>query len=160
MGNGSGDPADGRNWDEGPLESHACTKCYKLKDASARRGGAMKQTIWTIVLTAMLALWAAFIGVALLTTGPDSVDISVSLFGLYLMGTLAVVAWMQTKWGALLVVVVGLVIFVSEILSAALLVNPQYGDQTAQILYALTTVILPIFGFLSYRSIKSRGRGP
>ncbi len=113
----------------------------------------MKQSIWTIILVAMLALWAAFIGVTLLVSGP-SVDISVSLFGLYLMGTLAVVAWMQTRWGALLVAVVGLLIFVAEIVSAALLLNPQYGDQTTQILYAMSTVILPLFGFLSYRSIK------
>lgn len=113
----------------------------------------MKQTIWTNILVGLLVVWGAAIRVSLLVAGPTP-DISISLFGLYLMGTLAVVAWMQTRWGALLVLIVGLIIFASEIISAALLLHPEYGDQTYQILYAMSTVVLPIFGFLSYRSIK------
>lgn len=42
----------------------------------------------------------------------------------------------------------------SEIVSAALLLNPQFGGQTEQILYAMATIVLPVFAFLSYRSIK------
>jgi hypothetical protein len=128
-------------------------KNYYSANYSLDGGVVMKQTIWTIILTAMLAVWGAWIGITLLVTGP-AIDISVTLFGLYLMATLAVVAWMQTRWGALLVTVVALVIFLSEIISAGLFLNPQFGDQTVQILYASLTVILPVFGFLSYRSIK------
>ncbi len=55
----------------------------------------MKQSVWTIALVAVLGLFAAFSGIALLGFGPQS-DTAAQVFGLYFMVTLAVVAWMQT----------------------------------------------------------------
>ncbi len=116
----------------------------------------MKQSVWTIVLVAILALFAAFSGIALLGVGPQ-IDTAAQVFGLYFMLTLAVVAWMQTRWGALLVLVMGLLFFVSELISAALFLYPQYGDQTGAYLYAGITLIVPLFAFLSYRVIPKEG---
>lgn len=113
----------------------------------------MKQSIWTIILVVILALLGASSGVELLGYAP-SAGTAAAVASAYFLGTLAVVAWMQTRWGALLVVVMGILIFVSQVIYAALLINPQYGDQTGQYLYALVTLIIPLFGFLSYRSIK------
>ncbi len=113
----------------------------------------MKQSIWTLVLVAILALFAAFSGIALLGVGP-SIEPVAHVYALYFFVTLTVVAWMQTRWGALLIIVMGLLFFVSELISAALFLYPQYGEQTGMYLYAGLTLIVPLFGFLSYRSIK------
>ncbi len=114
----------------------------------------MRQSIWTIVLVAILALFALFSGISLLGFEP-SPGTAAAVLGLYFFATLAVVAWMQTRWGALLIVVIGLLWFVSELISAALLLYPQYGEQLGQYLYALLTLVVPLFGYLSYRSIKA-----
>ncbi|MFQ6013244.1 MAG: hypothetical protein ACE5LS_06335 [Thermoplasmata archaeon] len=116
----------------------------------------MKHSVWTIVLVAILALFAAFSGIALLGVGPQ-IDTAAQVFGLYFMVTLAVVAWMQTRGGALLVTVMGLLFFVSELISAALFLYPQFGDQTSAYIFAGITLIVPLFGFLSYRSITQQG---
>ncbi|MFQ5552316.1 MAG: hypothetical protein ACE5EW_01090 [Thermoplasmata archaeon] len=113
----------------------------------------MKQSIWTIVLVAILALFALFAGLGLLGLSPQ-IGPAASVLTLYFMGTLAAVAWMQTRWGALLVLVMGFLFFVSELISAALFLYPQFGDQTSAYIFAGVTLLVPLFAFLSYRSIK------
>ncbi len=112
----------------------------------------MKQTVWTIVLVVFLALYAALSGFALLGFGAQ-IGPAAQVFLLYFLVTLAVVAWMQTRWGALLVLVMGLLFFVSELIAAALFLYPQFGDQTSAYINAGITLIVPLFAFLSYRSI-------
>lgn len=112
----------------------------------------MDRNIWTIVTVVILALFAAFNVVALLGYGP-SAGTAAAVFGLYLYAALVVVAWMQTRWGALLVVGLGILIFVGDFFSAALYVYPQYGTQMQQYLYAPTNLLISLFAFLSYRSI-------
>ncbi len=116
----------------------------------------MKQTVWTIVLVVILALYAAFGGIALLGFGPQ-IDPAAQVFQLYFLVTLAAVAWMQTRWGALLVLVMGSLYFVSELIAAALFLYPQFGDQTSAYIFAAVTLIVPLFAFLSYWSIPKEG---
>lgn len=113
----------------------------------------MKQTVWTMILVAILAFFGAYYLVELAGYAPSS-GTAATVLGIYLVVTLGVVAWMQTRWGALLVVGVGLLIFAAQLVFAALYLHPQYGDQMGQVLYALLTLIIPLFGFLSYRSIE------
>ncbi len=116
----------------------------------------MKTNIWTIVLVGVLALFAIFSVVALLGYQP-SVDPSAEAVGILLLVTLAVVAWMETRWGALLVAVIGLLAFVMNVITAALFLYPQYGTQTEQYLFGLVLLLIPLFALLSYRGIVKRG---
>ncbi len=116
----------------------------------------MKKSIWTMVLIGLLALFGIFSGIALLGYLP-SVDPSAEAVGILLLVTLAVVAWMETRWGALLVVAIGLLSFVANIITVALNLYPQYGTQTEQYLYSLLLLLIPLFGALSYRSIAKQG---
>jgi hypothetical protein len=84
-------------------------------------------------------------------------DPSAHGFALLFLGTLIVVAWMETAWGALLVTAMGLLLFVAEIIAAALLLNPQFGPQLGQLVFATATLVIPLFGFLSYRRIGQGG---
>lgn len=113
----------------------------------------MKQSLWTIILVVILAAYAAFSGIALLGIG-SQIDPAAHAFGLFFFVTLAIVAWMQTRWGALLVLVMGLFYFVTELIAAVLFLYPQFGDQTSAYINAGITLIGPLFAFLSYRSIK------
>ena len=116
----------------------------------------MKQGIWTVATVAVLALFALSQAAALAGLGPGLEPAS-HVFALLFLGTLAVVAWMETRWGALLVVVMGLLLFVAEITSAALLLTPQFGPQLGQLIFSAGSLIIPFFGFLSYRSIGKEG---
>ena len=116
----------------------------------------MKKGLWTVATVAVLALFALSQGAALAGLGPGLEPAS-HVFALLFLGTLAVVAWMETRWGALLVVVMGLLLFVAEITSAALLLTPQFGPQLGQLIFSAGSLIIPFFGFLSYRSIGKEG---
>ncbi len=56
-----------------------------------------------------------------------------------------------------MVLVMGLLFFVNELISAALFLYPQFGDQTGAYLYAGITLLVPVFAFLSYRTIPKEG---
>ncbi len=116
----------------------------------------MNRSIWTLVTVAALALYAIFNALALLGYSPSAGSVA-AVMGLYLYGALAVVAWMQTRWGALLVVGVGILVFVADLISASMYLYPQYGTQTEQYLYAPTNLLISLFAFLSYRTITRAG---
>ena len=53
--------------------------------------------------------------------------------------------------------VMGLLLFVAEITSAALLLTPQFGPQLGQLIFSAGSLLIPFFGFLNYRSIGKEG---
>ena len=112
----------------------------------------MNKGIWTLATVVVLALFALGQVASLAGLGA-SLEPAAIIFGLLFFGTLAAVAWMETRRGALLVVVMGLLLYVSEIVGAALLLAPQFGPQLGQLVFATGSLIIPLFGFLSYRSI-------
>ncbi|MFQ5918457.1 MAG: hypothetical protein ACE5I4_00245 [Thermoplasmata archaeon] len=113
----------------------------------------MKKGIWTLATVVVLILLALTQAASLAGLGPGLEPAS-HIFALLFLGTLGVVAWMETRWGALLVVVMGLLLFVAEIIAAALLLNPQFGPQLGQLAFAAVSLVIPLFGYLSYWSIS------
>ncbi len=70
-----------------------------------------------------------------------------------LVFVLAVVAWMETKWGAMLVALLGIIMFVQGIIASTLYLVPEYGPQWQQYLYDIIYLLISAFSYLSYRKI-------
>lgn len=108
--------------------------------------------IWTKVLVAILGL-RSLAGVYALTLDIDPLPV---IFAMQLFFVLAVLAWKETGWGALLIVLMGFVIFATEVISTSLGLCPACGPASAQLAFAATTLLVPAMAYLSYRDIRSR----
>ncbi|MCZ6648079.1 MAG: hypothetical protein O7B30_02375, partial [Thaumarchaeota archaeon] len=77
-------------------------------------------------------------------------------FEVVLLGVLAVVAWKETEWGAILVAVAGEAVSGLGFLFAYLNLTPEFATQSGQYIFSATTLLIPLFSYLSYSRIKKR----
>lgn len=75
------------------------------------------------------------------------------VFSMELMFVLAVVSWMETKGGALLVTFLLVIKFIEGIIVANLYLIPEYGPQWGQYVYSTIYLFFAVFSYLSYRKI-------
>ncbi|MFQ6032226.1 MAG: hypothetical protein ACE5K2_04815, partial [Candidatus Zixiibacteriota bacterium] len=61
--------------------------------------------------------------------------------------------WMETKWGALLVVLLGIIMFAKGIIASNLYLIPEWGPQWSQYLWSIVYLLISAFSYLSYRKI-------
>jgi hypothetical protein len=69
---------------------------------------------------------------------------------------LAVVAWGETKLGAMLVILLGLILFTERVILASLNLIPEWGPQWGQYLWSIIYLMVSAFSYLSYTKIQKQ----
>ncbi len=108
--------------------------------------------IWTKLVVILLILFGLG-SISGLSLGASPVQVS---FEVVLLGVLAVVAWKETEWGAILVAVAGEAVSGLGFLFTYLNLTPEFGTQSGQYIFSATTLLIPLFSYLSYSRIKKR----
>lgn len=108
--------------------------------------------IWTKIVVILLILFGLW-SISGLSRGASPVQVS---FEVVLLGVLAVVAWKEIEWGAILVAVAGEAVSGLGFVFTYLNLTPEFGPQSGQYILSATTLLIPLFSYLSYTRIKKR----
>jgi len=109
--------------------------------------------LWTKLTVLLLALDGLGSLYAISSFKLSMPEVFGMVVGIELVFVLAVVAWMETKWGALLVVLLGFVLFLQNLIGSYLYLVPEWGPQWQQYLWGIIYLLISAFSYLSYRKI-------
>ncbi|WP_455368068.1 hypothetical protein [[Eubacterium] cellulosolvens] len=113
--------------------------------------GVIKVTsLWTKLTVLLLALDGVGSLFSIFVVGVSPLEMVIAI---ELVFVLAAISWMETKWGALLVSSLGIIMFVQSIIVSTFYLIPEYGPQWGQYLYSIIFLLISAFSYLSYRKI-------
>ncbi|MFQ5950528.1 MAG: hypothetical protein ACE5KH_00415 [Candidatus Geothermarchaeales archaeon] len=110
--------------------------------------------LWTKVAVAFLALVAISNFVFVFTQGVNPL---LSLIGVLFL-VLAGLAWRETEWGSLLVMVAGVVMATGEFAGGVLYYFPEFEPEPDLVYAAIPFLLVAVVGYMSYREVRRRAQ--